>query len=182
MCASLFLCPLKRVVRVTSPASLSFAPASPTPLRGLRLSPAGPYRPRLTPRLCVVRRIMFLAWPAPILGPALLQGSAPVEHAPLLRPCRARRRPPRRSPAALRVPSSWDPLRPSGSAPAASPRSGPHLFEDLCALVTPDSLDAIAGDQRAACLCQSLAARWLSLLFPSPLDSAQSPPTPALQA
>ena len=44
MRASLFLCPLKRVVRATSPASLSFAPASPTPIRGLRLSPALPAR------------------------------------------------------------------------------------------------------------------------------------------
>ena len=50
MRAPLFLCPLKRVVSVTSPASLSYAPASPTPLRGLRLSPA--YRPGCT--LCVV--------------------------------------------------------------------------------------------------------------------------------
>ena len=63
----------------------------------------------------------------------------------------------------------WDALRPSGfaasgSAAAASRNSGPHLFEGLCALVTPDSLNVIAVDQRVACLCQS------ALLLP--LDSA----------
>ena len=50
MCASLFLCPLKRVLGATrfsehlllSPASLSFAPAFPTQLRGIRLSQALP--------------------------------------------------------------------------------------------------------------------------------------------
>ena len=56
MCASLFLCPLKRVVRVTSPASLSFAPAGPTPLTGpTQCPPLTAMRPapsRLRPPAC----------------------------------------------------------------------------------------------------------------------------------
>ena len=96
-----------------------------------------------------------------ILGPAFLRGSAPVELATA-------------SHAGHWVPAlPWDAPRlsgfaASGSAAAASPHSGPHLFEDQCALVTPDppSLNAIAGDQRVACLCRS------ALLLP--LDSAQS--------
>ena len=74
MCASLFLCPLKCVVRVTSPASISFAPASLTPLRGLRLGPARP-----PARLYAVRcqgESLWPRWPARIPGPALLRGSA----------------------------------------------------------------------------------------------------------
>ena len=76
MRASLFLCPLKRVVRVTSPASLSFAPASPTPLRVLRLSPA--HRPGCT--LCVVESF-WRGLPRSRARPALLQGPAAVEPA-----------------------------------------------------------------------------------------------------
>ena len=85
---------------------------------------------------------------APIPGPAfkLLQGSTPVtvEHAPEISPAPV-------EPATVpQVPAlPWDVLRPSGSA-AVAPNSGPqspHLFEDLCALVTPDSLNAIKGDQ-----------------------------------
>ena len=77
MCASLFLCPLKCVVRVTSPASISFAPASLTPLRGLRLGPA--HRPGCT--LCVVKvRVCGVAGPDPRPGLAPgLRRAAPVE-------------------------------------------------------------------------------------------------------
>ena len=68
-----------------------------------------------------------MAGPDP--GPGLAPGSAPVEPATVLH-------------AGHWVPAlPWDAPRPSGfatsgSAAAASPHSGPHLFKDLCALVT----------------------------------------------
>ena len=148
MFASLFLCPLKRVVRVTSPASLSFAPATQTPLRGLRLSPA--YRPGCT--LCVES-----IWRGRPRSRARPCSRAPPLSSPPPSPTQGTGFQP--SLGTLRVPPA--------SPQAALLHSGPHLFEDLCALVTPDSLNAIAGDQRVACrLCHS------ALLLP--LDSAQS--------
>ena len=175
MCASLFLCPLKRVVRVTSPASLSFAPASPTPLRGLRLSPA--YRPGCT--LCVVESFWrgqprSRARPCSRAPPLLstLQGSAPVEPATVPH-------------AGHWVPAlPWDALRPSGfaasgSAAAASPHSGPHLFEDLSPVCTGDARFSQRDGRRSArafvnrlCCC-----RWTLPSQPPPtVESAVIPP------
>ena len=142
MCACLFLCPLKHVVRVSSPASLSLAPASSIPLRGLQLT--CPY----LPSCMLYYAVDFLAWPAPIPGPALLQISALVKHAPGPL-CRSRHRSPRRalgsSPPLGR--SASDLLCSKRLCSRGFPHYGPRPFEALCALVTPDSLNAIARDQ-----------------------------------
>ena len=120
MRAPLFLCPLKRVVRATSPASLSFAPASPTPLRGLRLSPA--HRPGCT--LCVVESFWHgrpRSRARPCSGAqslsSMLQGSAPAEPATV--PAHA----------GHWVPAlPWDAPRPSGFAACGLRRSGFAAF------------------------------------------------------
>ena len=68
-----------------------------------------------------------------------------------------------------------------GSAPVDVIRRilDPTSFEDLCALVTPDSLSAIAGDQRVAA-CQAMrlcCCRWTLPSQPPPtVDSAVIPP------
>ena len=139
MRASLFPCPLKRVVRVTSPASLSFAPASPTPLRGLRLSPA--HRPG-----CTLRGVESFWRGRPRSRARPCSRAPPLSSPPPPPPQGTGFQP---SLGTLRVPGSG--FAASGTAAAASPHSGPHLFEDLCARVAPDSLNAIAGDQRTAC-------------------------------
>ena len=106
---------------------------------GLRLSPAL-HRPGCT--LCVVESF----W----------RGRPRSRARPCSRlcPCRSRARPCSRAPPLSSSPPSphaghwvpalpWDALRSRGLQ-----HSGPHLFEDLCALVTPDSLNTITGDQR----------------------------------
>ena len=134
MRASLFLCPLKRVVRVTSPAPLSFAPAGPT-------------------------------------GPDPCPGLAPG-----LRPCRARYRPPRRalgsSPPLGRLRRKR--LRRSGFAAFWTPSlRGPVCTGDRA----PDSLNAIAGDQRVAIGFVNRLCRWTLPSQPPPtLDPAVIPP------
>ena len=119
-------------------------------------APSQPGRPT-GPAVCsALLRVYGVAGPDP--GPGL---------APGLRPCRACSRAPPRAghgpvgpgpgpPPPSRVPhaghSGWvpalprDALRPSGSAASGSAASGFAAFEDLCALVTADSLNAaIAG-------------------------------------
>ena len=150
MRAPLFLCPLKRVVRATSPASLSFAPASPTPLRGLRPTVTGPVV------RCALLRASGVAGHDP--GPGLAPGP---------RPCRARHRPPRRdlgsSPPLGRSASQRlrrKRLRRSGFAAFWTPR----LRGPVC---TGDAGFSERDRRRSArCLCQSA----LLLLW----DSAQS--------
>ena len=81
---------------------------------------------------------------------------------------------------------AWDAPRPRGASPPAAPprrlldppHSGPASCEDLRALVTPDSLNAIAGDHRAACLVDRLSCcRWtLPSQPPLTVDSAVVPP------
>ena len=107
-------------------------------------APRGPAQPGLIgPAVrCALLRVSGAAGPR-YRAPALLRGTAPSSPPPS--PTQSTGFQP--SHGTLRVPAASPP---AATAAAASPHSGPHLFEDLCALVTPDSLNAIAGDQRVA--------------------------------
>ena len=156
MCASLFLCPLKRVVRVTQPASLSFAPASPTPLRGLRLSPR-PYRSGCT--LCVVEGV----WRSRPRSRARPCSRAPPLSSPPPSPTQGAEQAGFQPPAAL--PWDRDALRPSGFW--TLPLRGPVCTGDAGF----SQRDRRAGAALAA-VCQSAA---LLRLLPLDSASAQSP-------
>jgi hypothetical protein len=113
-------------------------------------APRGPAQPGLIgPAVrCALLRVSGAAGPR-YRAPALLRGTAPSSPPPS--PTQSTGFQP--SHGTLRVPAASPP---AATAAAATPHSGPHLFEDLCALVTPDSLNAIAGDQRVACLVNRL--------------------------
>ena len=119
---------------------------SPSPLsRSAGLGSARPDRLGHTP--CVVERL----WRGRLRARArpCSRVSAPLEHvrqgsAPVTVTASP---PPSPTQQGTGFQSSLGTLR----VPAASPHPGPRLFEDLCALATPDSLNAIAGDRRDSC-------------------------------